>query len=66
MLNCFFGFFAVWTHLSVGPVDGVEVFVKSTVTSNHVKDGSHSVAHLVLNVVGVKLANDRELIRSND
>ena len=50
----------------MGPVDGVEVFVKSTVTSNHVKDGSHSVAHLVLNVVVVKLANDRELIKFND
>ena len=37
---------------------------KSTVTSNHVNDGF--VAHLVLNVVAVKLANDRELIRSND
>ena len=60
MLNCFLRFFAVWTHLSVGSVDGVEVFVKSTVTSNQVKDGS--VAHLVLTVVVVKLANDRELI----
>ena len=63
MLSYFFGFFAVWTHLSVGSVDGVEVF---TVTSHHVKDGSHSVAHLVLNVVVVKLAKDRELIRFND
>ena len=41
-----------------------EVFVKSTVTINHVKDGS--VAYLVLNVVVVQLANDRELIESND
>ena len=48
----------------MGSVDGVEVFVKSSVTSNNVKGGS--VAHLVLNVVVVKLANDRELIRSND
>ena len=46
-------------------MDGVEVFIKSTVTmSNHVKDDF--VAHLVLNVVFVKLVNDRELIRSND
>ena len=66
MLNPFLRFFAVRTHLDVGSVDGVEVFVKSTVTSNHVKDGSHSVAHLVLNVVVVKLANDRELIKFND
>ena len=29
--------------------------------SNYVKGGS--VAHLVFNVVGIKLANDRELIR---
>ena len=42
----------------------MEVFVKSTVTSNYVKDGS--AAHLFLDVVVVKLANDRELIRSND
>ena len=48
----------------MGSVDGAKVFVDSTVASNHVEDGS--VAHLVLNVVVVKLANDRELIRSND
>ena len=40
----------------MGSADGVEVFVESTVASNHVKDGS--VAHLVLNGVVVKLAND--------
>ena len=45
VLNCFYQLFAVWTHLSVGSVDGVEVFVESTVASNHVKDGS--VAHLM-------------------
>ena len=53
MLICFFRFSAVWTHLSVGSVDGVEVLVKSTVTSYHVKDGS--VAHLFLYAVVVKL-----------
>ena len=64
MLNCFFRFLAVQTHLSVGSVDVVKVFVESTVASNHVEDGS--VAHLVLNVVAVKLANDQVLFRSND
>ena len=34
-------------------VESVEMFVESTVASNHVKDGS--VAHIVLNVVVVKL-----------
>ena len=48
----------------MGSVDGVEVIVESPVASNHVKDGS--VAHLVLFAFVVKLANDRELIRSND
>ena len=64
MLNCFFQFFAVWPHLSEGSVDGVKMFVESTVTGNQMKDGS--VARLVLNVVVVKLTNDGELIRSND
>ena len=41
--------FRQWTHLNVGSFDGVEVFIKSTVTSNHMKDGF--LAHLVLNVV---------------
>ena len=57
-------FIAVWTHLSVGSVNGVEVFVESTVARNLVKDGS--VVHLVLNVVVVELVNDCELLRSND
>ena len=57
MLNCPFRFFAVWTLLSVGSFDGVEVFVESIMASNHGKDGS--VAHLVLGVVVVELANDR-------
>ena len=48
----------------MGSVDGVGVFVESTVTSNHVKDGS--VAHPVLGVAVVELAHDRELIRYND
>ena len=47
----------------MGSVDGLEVFVESTVASNHVKDGS--VARLVFTVVAV-LANDRKLVRSND
>ena len=64
MLN-YFRLFAVRKHLSFGYVDGIEVFVESTVASNYVKDGP--VAQLVLNVVVVnKLANDRALIRSND
>ena len=48
----------------MGSVDGVKMFVESTVTSDHVKDGS--VARFVLNVVDVKLTNDEELMRSND
>ena len=48
----------------MGTIDVVEVFVESTVTSDHVKDGS--VARFVLNVVVVELTNDGELIRSND
>ena len=48
----------------MGSIDGVKMFVESTVTSNYVKDDS--VAHLFLDVVVVKWANDRELIRSND
>ena len=40
----------------MGSVNGVEVFVESTVASHHVKDGS--VARLVLDVVAVELAND--------
>ena len=48
----------------MGSVDGVKMFVESTVTGNQMKDGS--VARLVLNVVVVKLTNDGELIRSND
>ena len=45
--------------LSLGSVDGVEVFVESTVASNLVKDGC--VARLVLNVVVVELANNMNL-----
>ena len=52
------------THLSAGSVDGVQVFVESTVASNHVKDGS--VAHLVLVAVVVRLVDNRELIGSYD
>ena len=48
----------------MGSIDGVKMFVESTVTSDHVKDGS--VARFVLNVVVVELTNDGELIRSND
>ena len=48
----------------MGSVDGVQMFIESTVTSDHVKDGS--VARFVLNVVVVELTNDGELIRSND
>ena len=48
----------------MGSVDGVKIFVESTVTSNHMKDGF--VARFVLNLVVVKLAHDEELIRSND
>ena len=40
------------------------MFIGSTVTSDHVKDGS--VVRFVLNVVVVELTNDGELIRSND
>ena len=46
LLNCFF---AVWTQLSVRSVDGVKMFVESTVTGNHMKDGF--VARFVLNEV---------------
>ena len=46
----------------MGSIDGVKMFVESTVTSDHVKDGS--VARFVLNVVVVELTNDGELIRS--
>ena len=35
----------------MGSVDGVKMFVESTVTGNHMKDGS--VARFVLNVVVV-------------
>ena len=48
----------------MGSIDGVKMLVESTVTSDHVKDGS--VARFVLNVVVVELTNDGELIRSND
>ena len=48
----------------MGSVDGVKMFVESTVTGNHMKDGS--VARFVRNVVVVKLTNDGELIRFND
>ena len=48
----------------MGSVDGVKMFIESTVTSDHVKDGS--VALFVLNVVVVELTNDREFIRTND
>ena len=43
----------------MGSADGVEVFVESTVASNHVKDGS--VAHLVLKKHVVPLATNRTL-----
>ena len=48
----------------MGTIDVVEVFVESTVTSDHVKDGS--VALFVLDVVVVELTNDGEFIRTND
>ena len=48
----------------MGSIDGVKMLVESTVTSDHVEDGS--VARFVLNVVVVELTNDGELIRSND
>ena len=48
----------------MGSIDGVKMFVESTVTSDHVIDVS--VARFVLNVVVVELTNDREFIRSND
>ena len=48
----------------MGTIDVVEVFVESTVTSDHVKDGS--VALFVLDVVVVELTNDGEFIRAND
>ena len=64
MLDCFFRFFAVRAHLSVGSVDGVKMFVESTVTGDYMKDGS--VARFVLDEVVVKLTDDGEVIRSND
>ena len=45
----------------MGTIDGVKMFVESTVTSDHVKDGS--VALFVLDVVVVELTNDGEFIR---
>ena len=48
----------------MGSIDGVKMLVESTVTSDHVEDGS--VARFVLNVVVVELTNNGELIRSND
>ena len=48
----------------MGSVDGVKMIVESTVTGNHMKDGS--VAQFFHNVVVVKLTNVGEFIRSND
>ena len=48
----------------MGSIDGIKMFIESTVTSDHVKDGS--VARFVLNVVVVELTNDGDFIRSND
>ena len=50
--------------LVVGSVDDVKMFVESTMTGDHMKNGS--VARFVLNVVVVKLTNDGEHITSND
>ena len=52
------------SSLSVGSVDGLKMFVESTVTGNHMNDGS--VARFVFNEDVVKLTNDGELIRSSD
>ena len=48
----------------MGSVDGVKMFVESTVTGDYMKDGS--VARFVLDEVVVKLTDDGEVIRSND
>ena len=57
MLNCFpiLCSALVRTDLNAGSTDGVEVFVESTVTYNYVEDGS--VAHLVLDIVALKLVD---------
>ena len=52
------------SHLIEGPVDGEEMFVESTVASNHREDGSE--AHPVLDAVAVKSVDQRELIGSYD
>ena len=64
MLNRFLRFFAVGAHLRAGSADGVEVFVKSTVTLDHVEYGS--IAHLVLHLIAVKFVDNdyRKLIGS--
>ena len=59
VLNCFV---AVETHLSGGSSDGVEMFVQSTVACFNVEDAS--VVHLVLDVVAVKMIDNRKLIGS--
>ena len=46
----------------MGSVDGIEMFDESTVACNHMEDVS--VAHLVLDVVAVKLVNEQKLIGS--
>ena len=51
------------THLSTGSVDSVEVLVGSTWACNRVEDVS--VAHLLLNVVAVELADNQKLIGSH-
>ena len=63
VVDCFFRFFEVGTHLSAGSADGLELFVESIVACNHVGDGS--VAHFVLDVVAVKLVDSRKLIGSH-
>ena len=49
MLNSFVRILAVGAHLSARSVDGVEVFIESTVAINHVEDDS--VTNLLILVV---------------